>query len=112
MICLAFIVEYGYYCKYDNSSIYQNLGFAIHFDAMTRKPVLDLSPGALLLRGTGSNVQTAAKSLRLPSSGPLESPGSIGESDPELRLVTPVIKIEKLSILRTEWKERFCGRVI
>jgi hypothetical protein len=39
----------------------------------------------------------------------MESPGSIGESDSELRLVTPVIKIEKLSILRTESKERFCG---
>ena len=86
------------------------MGIAIHFDAMARKPVLGFK--RLRLRGTGSNVQTAAKSLRLPSSGALESPGSIGESDPELRLVTPVIKIEKLSILRTEWKERFCGRVI
>jgi hypothetical protein len=35
----------------------------------------------------------------------MENPGSIGESDSEFRLVTPVIKIEKLSIPGTEWKE-------
>jgi hypothetical protein len=49
------------------------------------------------------------KNLRSPCPSVLESPGSIGEFDPELGLVTPLMKTEKL---RPNGKRDFCGRII